>query len=174
MSTPVGHSLVGVSICFLVLRKFSDWKTLLFCAIAACLPDIDFLPGIFAGNMNYYHHRGTHSIFFAFIVSLAVWALAKKKNGFKLGSIAFILVLSHLAIDYIAIDRAAPFGIPLLWPFSGKYFYFRYAFLPEVLRGDSVISIFNWHNLRTMIVELFIFLPIALLLYKRVLKKGCS
>ena len=209
MSTPIGHSLAGISICFffrslifgplryrslfvrhtrhagpvtpeteleLVAKLESGaadskssfvptnwWKTLVFCAIMACLPDIDFLPGILIGNMNYYHHKGTHSIFFAFVASLIVWAVLRKKNGMVFCVLTFILILSHLAIDYIAIDGSAPFGIPLLWPFSMKYFYFKYAFLPQIVRGDSVISVFNMHNLYAVAVELIIFLPIAFL-----------
>ena len=174
MSTPVGHSVTGISICFLTcsylpslqvggLRK--GWKTLVFCIVVACLPDIDFLPGIFVGNINYYHHRGTHSIFFALIVSLTVCAVVRKKAGLKWGLLTFILILSHLAIDYIAIDTVAPFGMPLLWPFSGEYFCSEYAFLPIVVRGSSVLSVFNSHNLRTVIVELIVFLPVALLCY---------
>ncbi len=187
MSSPVGHSLAGVSIYFLTrayllrapfikggwgiwggLRR--GWKTVLFCIIIACLPDIDFFPGIFIGNINYYHHRGTHSIVFAIIVSLAVWALSRKKNGLKLGFLVLMLLLSHLAIDCISIDHLAPFGIPILWPISGKYFHFKYGFLPEVLRGASLITVFNRHNLYTVTVELIIFLPLALLSYRRAIR----
>ena len=179
MSSPIGHSLAGLSICFLTPNYLlhlqggglrTGWKTLLFCIIIACLPDIDFLPGIFVGNINYYHHKGTHSIFFALVISLAVWAVAKKNNRVKWGFLAFMLILSHLAIDYVAIDHIAPFGMPLLWPISGKYFYFKYAFLPEVLRGSSVMTIFNRHNLYTVMVEMIIFLPIAFLSYTRRLR----
>jgi len=174
MSTPIGHSLAGVSICFLTstylcplqgrgLRR--GWKSLLFCAIIACLPDIDFLPGIFVGNINYYHHKGTHSIFFALVMSLAVWAVARGKNRVKWGFLTFILILSHLAIDYITIDLGAPFGIPLLWPFSGKYFCFQNAFLPSTVRSASVASVFNAHNLRVILSELIIYLPLAIISY---------
>ena len=180
MSTPIGHSLAGVSVYFLTrtyllplqwggLRR--RWKALLFCAIIACLPDIDFLPGIFAGNINYYHHKGTHSIFFAFIVSLVVCILWKKRNSLKFGFLTFILVLSHLAIDYVAIDHVAPFGIPLLWPFCERYFYFKYAFLPEVFRGASLISILNRNNIYTVVIELIIFVPIVLLSYRRAYRR---
>jgi membrane-bound metal-dependent hydrolase YbcI (DUF457 family) len=173
MSTPIGHSLAGVSIYFLSGCRFSSpgWKALFFCVIAACLPDIDFLPGFFVGNINYFHHKGTHTLFFALAVSLGVWFVSRKSGGIKglssaapkWGLLTFILILSHLAVDYAAIDRTAPFGMPLLWPFSGKYFYFKYAFLPDVLRESSIASVFNRHNLRTVIVELAVFLPIALL-----------
>ena len=165
MSTPIGHSLAGISIYFLSGGRFSSpgWKALFFCVVVACLPDIDFLPGFFVGNFNYFHHKGTHSLVFALAVSLGVWFVLRNKWGL----LTFILILSHLAVDYAAIDRTAPFGMPFLWPFSGKYFYFKYAFLPEVLRESSIASVFNRHNLRTMIIELAVFLPIALLCYRR-------
>ena len=165
MSTPIGHSLAGVSVYFLSGRRFSSpgWKALFFCIVVACLPDIDFLPGFFVGNINYFHHRCTHSLFFALVVSLGVWFVSRKSGGIKWGLLTFILILSHLAVDYAAIDRTAPFGMPLLWPFSGEYFYSKYAFLPEVWRESSVASVFNRHNLRTVIVELAVFIPIALL-----------
>ncbi len=184
MSTPVGHTLTGLSICFLheaVCKKLGRFRRLrrfciryslkgyIFAGFLACLPDIDFIPGVFTGDINQFHHCGTHSLGFAVIVSLSVWLIAKAKkietaDGW--GLISFLLIMSHLGVDYLTIDKRAPFGIPFLWPLSGKYFYFRYAFLPYTVRYASVGSGFNIYNLRTVLYEFLIYLPLAIICRK--------
>ena len=183
MSTPVGHTLAGLSICFLhgaVCHRFGKFekvrklciryslKWLTFAAFLACAPDIDFVPGMFIGNINYFHHRGTHSLFFAVVLSLCIWFLMrikKMESSSGWGLISFLLIVFHLGIDYVTIDKTAPFGIPFLWPFSARYFYFQNAFLPETARGSSMASAFNVHNLRTILCELIIYMPLTIISY---------
>ena len=169
MSTPVGHSLVGMCILFLAAcgEFFSGRpkQILLFCIIIACLPDIDFIPGIFAGNINAYHHRGTHTLLFAIIVPLVVWLVVRSKDRLKLTVLSFALVMSHLAVDYVTVDKTEPFGIPFFWPLSERYFYSGLAFLPDVFRGETVRTVFNLHNLGTVAREIAVFSPVAVITY---------
>ncbi len=168
MSSPIAHSLAGLGIGFLSWRKVFKttltWKAVLFCVVVANLPDFDVIPGIFAGDINLYHHDYTHTFLFAFIVSLVVFA-AGAKNRMKWAYMAFLLVLSHFLIDYITIDRSPPIGLPLLWPFSDIRFKWEFAFLPVVARGSSLISILNPQNIRTAAIEAAVFLPPAILSY---------
>ncbi len=168
MSSPIAHSLAGLGIGFLSWRKVFKapltWKSILFCVIMANLPDFDVIPGIFAGDINLYHHAYTHTFLFAFAASLAVSALAPRSR-LKWAYMSFILVLSHFAIDYITIDRSPPIGLPLLWPFSDMRFKWEFAFLPVVARGSSLVSIINAHNIRTAAIETAVFLPFTILSY---------
>ena len=183
MSCPVGHTLAGLSICFLhgalcsriegsgKLKKFCikySLKGLVFAAFVACLPDIDFVPGIFVGDINYFHHQGTHSLSFAIVLSfliLLISRMGKMEQSLGWGFMSLLLIISHLGIDWLTIDKSLPFGIPVLWPFSGEYFHFENAFLPYNVRSASVASVFNVHNLRVILSELAIYLPPAIISY---------
>lgn len=183
MSSPVGHTLAGLSICFLYgalcsriggsgkLKKFCikySLKGLIFVAFVACLPDIDFVPGIFIGDINYFHHQGIHSLSFAIVLSfliLLISRMRKTEQSLGWGLISLLLIISHLVIDWLTIDKSLPFGIRLLWPFSGKYFYFQNAFLPYNVRSVSVASVFNVHNLRVVLSELAIYMPLMIISY---------
>ncbi len=168
MSSPIAHSLAGLGIGFLSWRKVFKapltWKSVLFCVIMANLPDFDVIPGIFAGDINLYHHDYTHTFLFAFAASLVVSAFARR-NRLKWAYMSFLLVLSHFVIDYITIDRSPPIGLPLFWPFSDIRFKWEFAFLPSVARGSSLISLLNAENIRTAAIETAVFLPFAILSY---------
>ncbi len=176
MSSPIAHSLAGLSIGYLSWRRvFKSGFTLkagFFCVVMANLPDFDVIPGIFAGDINRFHHAHTHTLLFAFLAWLVVYALARENRG-RWAFMALVLVLSHFLIDYATIDTSPPIGLRLLWPLqdmAGDGFKWSRAFLPVVARGDSLITILNFHNIRTAAIETAIFLPVTLVsfyLYKK-------
>ncbi len=174
MSSPVAHSLAGLSIGFLSWRKVFKtsltWKAVLFCVVMANLPDFDVIPGFFAGDINLYHHDYTHTLVFAFAVFLCVLAVSRR-NSLKWASMSLVLVLSHFAIDYITIDRSPPIGLPLLWPFSDIRFKWEFAFLPVVARAETFLSLLNRQNIRTAAVEAAVFLPFTIISYYLYRKK---
>lgn len=174
MSSPIAHSLAGLSIGFLSWRKVFKssltWKSVLFCVVMANLPDFDVIPGVFAGNINLYHHDYTHTLLFAFAVFLCVLAVSRR-NSLKWASMSLILVLSHFAIDYITIDRSLPIGLPLLRPFSEIRFKWEFAFLPVVARAETFLSLLNRQNIRTAAVEAAVFLPFTIISYYLYRKK---
>ncbi len=45
-------------------------------AALACLPDLDYLPGLAAGSLNAFHQQGTHSLAWVFLAAAAVWLAA--------------------------------------------------------------------------------------------------
>ncbi len=171
MASPVGHTLVGLSLGFLswkrVFRSPIGWKGVLFCVVMANLPDFDVIPGIFAGDINRFHHDHSHTLLFAFAVSLVVYASAGKNRG-KWALMSLVLVLSHFLVDLITIDTSPPVGLRLLWPLqdmSGDGFKWRYAFLPSVARGQSLVSLFNARNIEVVAVESAVFLSTAVVSY---------
>lgn len=171
MASPVGHTLAGLAVGFFswkrVFRAPMRWQGVLFCVIMANLPDFDVLPGIFAGDINKFHHDHSHTFLFAFAVTLVVYAVAgKNRRGWAF--MAFVLIMSHFWLDFIAVDTSPPIGLRLLWPLqdmAGDGFKWRYAFLPSVARGGSLPSLFNVHNVGVVAVETVVFLPPAIAAY---------
>jgi inner membrane protein len=168
MASPIGHSLAGAGIAFLLRKKVfkasAAWKFIFFCVLIANLPDFDIIPGIYAGDINRYHHDYTHTLLFAFAVSLAVFAAARG-NRPRWAFVSLLLVLSHLLIDFATVDNSPPVGIPLLWPLSDARFNWECAFLPTVSRGRELLSVFNSRNSCTAAVEAAVFLPFAVIAY---------
>jgi inner membrane protein len=177
MPLPVGHALAGVA-----LRQVSPgiffrnkWRELLFLIFIANLPDIDFLPGLLLGRPNLYHHGLFHSLGAALATAVIGSSLfSLKKPHFRMRAVViFLLFYSHLLLDFFTLDFVAPFGLPLFWPFSGRYFIAAEPFFINVSRSpaasDFFPSLFNNHNLQAALREIVILGGIALaaLLWRR-------
>lgn len=175
MSSPVGHSLMGM-ILYLSYNKWGSlWgnrKEFLLYIFFAVAPDLDFIPGLLVGDAGRYHHGPPHSIFFALLFAFA-FSLPRLRIGVKrfLSSwgIFFSLYSSHLLLDLLTIDRRSPYGSPLLWPFADRYLSFPITFLPPVYK-DSGDALFIINNLYAVLIELAIFLPLLIIIY--IYKKG--
>jgi len=169
MPTPVGHSLIGLILY--TARKGANWnlnwKDMLLFLLVANLADIDFLPGFFAGNPNKFHHGMTHSIAFAILSGTVlglIYYFKERKDFLKYFSTFSIVYFSHLVLDYFGKDTKFPFGEQLFWPFSEIYVLSPVALFSDVSKASSsdifIQSLFNWHNLGTVMLEAVIFLPI--------------
>jgi inner membrane protein len=174
MCTPIGHALAGYAVLSRtsVSRTQSRWMMLFFIVLVANLPDIDFLFGWSVGNPNRYHHLWTHSIVFAVLTGVvvgAVYSLFSRKNGLKMGGVATGIVGLHLVLDFLSKDTRAPNGMPLFWPISGKYFLSPVVLFLDVHKASSneafFGSLFCWHNLWTLLIELAILMPPAIWMY---------
>ena len=78
MASPVFHGLAGAGLAYALagdarLPLFASLRQaapLLFvAAVLACLPDVDYLPGIWRGSLNTTHQQATHSAGWALLVS---------------------------------------------------------------------------------------------------------
>ena len=162
----IGHSLFSV---FVGLQRWKKnlpddfWKILCFFIVLGLVPDIDFLPGLLIGSINKYHHGVTHSIGFAFVFSIIFgyfYYLWKKDNN-PLSYLAIFLVwFGHAILDFVSIDTSIPYGMPVLWPFSDKYFISPWVVFSDVDRG-SFSRMFGGHNQRTFLVEVLIMGPVV-------------
>ena len=212
MSSPYGHSLIGLGLFHLCYPRWfaSRGKTFLLyglVVLGACLPDLDFLPGIFSRNPGWLHHGPFHSLGLAVGLSLMTglflmikrwkrrtnlpkvqgktvnqpsyssgqYEPAKVGNHnpnkyLKITGFVFVLVFSHLLLDFFTEDLRAPFGFPLFWPLSETYVISPRPLLPSVMR-DMTNPVFWGQNLRLFIVESLFFLSFSFLAW-RLKKRG--
>lgn len=173
MATPLGHALLGISFLRVVRKPVAvtTWKWYLLGLISANAADLDFIPGIIIGNPNQFHHGPSHSLLAAIFFGILASAFAKWLNT---GRVQIILVASfvyssHLLLDYFASDSRAPFGMPLLWPFSDKHWLASVALFPGIKHGvpgesflQVLVQIFSMHNAYAIFTEIIILLPVLL------------
>jgi inner membrane protein len=188
MPLPVAHSLAGGAI---YASGDADgglftWKRLLLALFIANAPDLDFLPGLLMGEPNRFHHGPTHSLGMVVIVAAlaagvaalgARWPVRGRIEARAVAGTALMvgaLWLSHVLLDAFTEDLLGPFGVPLLWPLSDRYFLF-YPWFPHVARysGSSepiefFVSLLNTHNVWAATVEILTLgPPLALLIWWR-------
>ena len=162
MASPVFHGLAGAGLAWAWagdarLPLFASLKKALpICvagAILACLPDVDYLPGLWRGYLNTTHQQATHSLAWAGVAAAGLWLTGRAWRPARFGvrTAAFLLILvgSHLAIDLVTEDRFAPYGIPLWAPFADARVRGPVALLPawdKTALGD-LASGRNWRAL---------------------------
>ena len=159
MPSPIGHALGGVIVGLVAGAAGAagaaraagaiDWSFLTFCVVAACLPDIDFLWGR--------HNMETHSLGFAVLVGLAVFAWRRSAS---LAAACTIAVATHVLFDWLGSDDFPPLGVMAFWPLSHS-FYFADAFVFEAISRRYWLPGFVTHNLAAIAREVAILLPIA-------------
>ena len=117
------HALFGMALASLIFRSFRSYEYILMTGVFAVISDLDSVLGL--------KHRGiTHSLSFAFLVSLMLYAASPE--GYELAWLsAAIGILSHLFLD--SLTRG---GVPLYHPLSKK----RYSLplVAEHVRYDSL------------------------------------
>jgi inner membrane protein len=167
MASPYGHALVGLGLFNLCYprRDASRAKVFLLYGVVilgACSPDLDFLPGIFLGNPGRFHHGLFHSLGMALALSLTFGFLiaffGKPYSMAKTTALVFVLVISHLALDFFTEDLKPPFGFPLFWPLSETYYISSWWILPHVERNFSNPTIWT-QTLKVFLAESLFFLP---------------
>jgi len=170
MPLPIGHTLAGLA-CAQVRRGFffmNRWHDAIFFVFLANLPDADFLPGIILGHPNLYHHGIFHSVGAALAIAAAggCFFYLKKQPFWSRAAAIFLVFSSHLLLDFFAWDFAAPYGLPLFWPFSSQYFITAKPFFINIIRSsatnDFFISLFNRHNLAAALREVIVLGGLAL------------
>jgi len=174
MSTPVGHTLFGLSI-FLGSPFWDRWKwfrAVLFVLVVANLPDLDIFIGFVSGSPNQYHQHFSHSLFFAVLISILtgiLYQLYQKKAGFRMGLLTLMILLSHDFLDFLGRDSSYPYGIQLFWPFSQDFYLSPVQIVRSVSKSSSsgtfIQSLFCRHNALTVASELAVFLPLSAGLY---------
>jgi membrane-bound metal-dependent hydrolase YbcI (DUF457 family) len=166
MASPVLHGWVGTGLAVLLagdgrLPLFAwfrrAWRLWLGAVVLACLPDIDYLPGLVQGNLNAFHQYSTHSVAWVLLVAGGLWLLGRAwrgaRCGARVGAFLVILIGSHLAIDLVTEDRSAPYGLPLAWPVSEARLHAPFDLLPA-WEKSTLTELRQVSNLRPLGVEM--------------------
>jgi len=171
MPTPVAHSLAGSTIALLSSgRRPLDGKLFAASLVAATFADIDFGISFLIGRNV--HHYFTHSLGFTLLFAGTAYlfsrAFARERPLFDtlvLGA----SYLSHVLLDMLSKDTAAPYGLQLLWPLSGEFYISPVLVFDDVWRG-TLAKLLGLHNWLAVAREILIVGPtsaVALWLWKR-------
>jgi len=97
MPSPIGHSLIGLTVANLPLKKqlYQSVFWLGYVVIVANVADLDFVPGWFIGDMNRYHHGISHSIGAAIIFAIFAPFLWPISNEYYLSPIQIFHPIKH-------------------------------------------------------------------------------
>lgn len=155
MPSPIGHVLGGMAVAYAVGRP-GGWRLPAVCAIAAALPDIDFMLPL--------PHRGpTHSLAASVIVFAATLAVvAAEKGRARIAAAVGLAVLSHVLLDWLGEDSSAPRGVMALWPFTSAYYVSGLNLFDAVDRRYWLPG-FWWRNGVAISREMLILGPVAIL-----------
>jgi len=137
---PLTHLTLGACTGELLLGKKLGKKAMLFGAVAANIPDVDTVTGLFArGDHALLLHRGiTHSFFFAVVGGLLLaYLFSKWYHGISRGAFA-LFFCSELALHDL-LDTCTSYGTGLLEPFSHQRFSFHLLFVADPLFTLSLI-----------------------------------
>ena len=183
MTSPVGHSLGAYIVAGKGVHDLSSRQSiramvgsLALIVFAGNAPDLDFLLGWALGDFNAYHHRASHSVFAMMLFSFIVWLITRRFNMHALAFavMAALAYASHLVLDLLTQDSAAPFGLQIFWPISQQFYLAPQAVFSKIEHGsmnatttEAFSSIFSMHNLSAIGLEIAVLGPIALIVYWR-------
>ena len=147
MPTSIGHTFAGI---FLKETKIfspanTALKSLLVSVILANLADIDFLPGLFLGNPNRFHHGVTHSLGATLVTALDFgFYFYAKRNQFGTPFVfSGLLYLSHVVLDFLTVDTSSSQGVPIFWPLNAKYYLLLISVVSSVHIYSFIESFFQ-------------------------------
>ncbi len=146
------HGLAGLLMADLALRAYESRermpaatglrRTAVALGISAAeFPDADLLysGGVLGiGKLGYLlHHRGhTHTVLFAVVIALALWALVLliRKEARKPAERGLLLALALAGtLSHILLDFTNSYGVHPFWPLDNRWFY-----------GDAIFIVEPW------------------------------
>ncbi|HEY7288983.1 MAG TPA: metal-dependent hydrolase [Vicinamibacterales bacterium] len=172
MPSPVGHSIAGATIAWLLEpRGRSDARAdstrlagfgplTWWCAFLAAAADLDLLlPGT--------HRTFTHSVTavaitcITTIVVMTVTGKVTAPAAWRVALACSAAYASHLLLDWMAVDDTPPRGIQMLWPFSREWFISNW----DLFRGTARLGVFTAPAIRQNVLavtqEILSLAPIA-------------
>ena len=170
MPSPIGHALGGA----LVGAALAPWRTwrvstplatlaaacrsrfVVAAAVAACLPDLDFVWGR--------HNMETHSLGAAVAAGLLVGAVTRGRAP-RLAVAVTLAWASHVAFDWLGSDDTPPLGVLALWPISSA-FYLADAFVFEAISRRYWLAGFWRHNAWAVATEFAMLAPVLAVLVR--------
>jgi inner membrane protein len=128
------HIAIGACIGDLFLGKKIGKRAMLYGAIAASLPDIDFIASFWSDTADdLLIHRGfTHSILFAFLaVFLMAFFLRKRHTAEKIPIRTWLIFLGTEIFIHIILDAFNAYGIGWFEPFYHPRISFNLIFVAD-------------------------------------------
>jgi len=139
---PVAHTLFGAALAESGLRRRSRYATVTL-LVGANLPDVDVLAGLWGDDAELHFRRGwTHGVLAMLVLPLllalgvALWHRWRGSTRAQpdapayhpgiLLALAFLAVWSHPLLDWLNT-----YGVRLLMPFDGRWFYGDTLFIVE-------------------------------------------
>ncbi len=185
MASPIAHSFAGFW-TFLVfakqlqIRLAAQWRQYLpqlgVLVLLANLPDFDFPISVALLGNDSLHHKFTHSLTIAILISLTLSCAWRIVPGFWRSAILYFAAYgSHLLIDLFTGTEIgwtnSGFGIPLFWPLTKNYS--SPLILIFGVRHKDFRALFSIDNAWSSVYELLTFgviTVVASVLWKRKLK----
>ncbi len=175
LATPLGHGLAGIAVGAFGRGSVPPWRWYLFAAVAGNAADLDLLPGLLVGDINRFHQLASHSLLAAVLfgagVALVLWR--RRAAATRFGFVAGVMYATHLLLDLFTRDARAPFGLPLLWPFSSQHFIVPWPLFGGVRHGvpgdglgTVVGEILSWENLGQLGMEALVLGPVVLVCWR--------
>jgi hypothetical protein len=171
MPSPVAHAMGGVIAAFLV-DSFARRPSLTLSLLAAAgamgvAPDLDILAGS--------HRTHTHSVGAVAIVGVSLWLVLRRRvSGSAVVAALTAAYASHLPLDWLSKDTAAPSGLTVLWPLTAKYYTSGWDVFGEISRRYRLPEEFIFGNLRAAAWECMLMGPLLFVAWvfwsKRTLK----
>ncbi len=163
MPSPAAHAIGGLAAAFLVdavrRRPLLTPALLVTSAAAAMAPDLDLLFGS--------HRTYTHSLGAVFIVSVVSWvvvsARGRVRNATRTAVILAAAYGSHVLLDWLSKDTAAPSGVMMVWPWSSQYYVSGWNVFGEVSRRYWIPREFVLGNLSALAWEMLMLAPVVVL-----------
>lgn len=157
---PIAHTLTGVALAQTGLRRKTPYATGAL-LIGANLPDIDGISQLWGGDASLCWRRGwTHGTLAMVVLPLALAAVLalfhrlrrpeRPQPGFlPLAALSYLALLTHPALDWLN-----NYGVRLLMPFDGRWFYGDTLFIVDpwiwLILGGSVLL--GWPRTRMGVV----------------------
>ena len=128
------HIVIGACIGDLFLGRKIGKKAMLYGAIAASLPDIDFIASFWLNTPDdLLTHRGfTHSILFALLaVVLMAFFLRKRHAAEKIPTVTWLVFLGTEIFVHIFLDAFNAYGVGWFEPFNHSRISFNVIFVAD-------------------------------------------
>lgn len=177
MPSPLAHALAGAAVYAVLApepRPRPDWRAWAAAAVAGAAADLDFVPGLLAGDPSRFHHGATHSVAATLLFVLLIAPFSSALGSIpRRGAILGAAYGSHLLLDYLTVDTTPPRGIPLFWPLSDAAYISPVLLFTDLHHGRSWAAFLNWHNAGAVLVEALVLgIPVLVLCGGRLARAG--
>jgi inner membrane protein len=137
----ITHLALGACTGELILGRKLGKKAMLWGAIAANIPDMDIIAGLFVpGDESLVLHRGiTHSLFFALVFGL-ILALFAKRFRPKIGFLVLAFFFCFELALHDLLDTCTSYGTGLLEPFSHARYSIHLLYVVDPLFTISLVA----------------------------------